>query len=129
MEAGFRAPDGYRMVNIDRVQHRVHRLVWIMHNGPIPDGLLIDHVDRTRDNNRLENLRLATPAQNQTNRGLSKANTSGHTGVSWYPPYKKWRAKISPNRKNITLGYFDTLEEAISARKAAERKHNYLGSA
>jgi len=51
---------------------------------------------------------------------VSSRNTSGHTGIYWYIPTNKWRAEIFQNGKQIYLGYFDTIEEAIAARKAAE---------
>lgn len=51
---------------------------------------------------------------------LSHNNTSGTKGVCWDKRSKKWQAYIYRNRKNKNLGYFNTIEEAIAARKAAE---------
>ena len=47
--------------------HSLHRKVWIYHNGEIPKGLVIDHIDRNKDNNEIENLRLATYSENIRN--------------------------------------------------------------
>lgn len=47
--------------------HSLHRQVWIYHNGEIPKGLTIDHIDRDKDNNQIENLRLATYSENVKN--------------------------------------------------------------
>lgn len=48
----------------------VHRLVWVAFNGSIPEGLEVDHIDRVRHNNRLENLRLLTPIDNRSKPGV-----------------------------------------------------------
>lgn len=47
--------------------HSLHRQVWIYHNGEIPKGLVIDHIDRDRGNNQIENLRLVTQSENNKN--------------------------------------------------------------
>lgn len=47
--------------------HSLHRQVWIYHNGDIPQGYVIDHIDRNRANNQIENLRLATQSENNKN--------------------------------------------------------------
>lgn len=50
-------------------------------------------------------------------------NSSGKTGVSFFPPMKAWRARIRLNYKEKTLGYFKTFEEAVAAREKAEREY------
>lgn len=59
-----------------------HRVIYEQAHGPIPEGMLVDHIDGNKRNNAIGNLRLATQAQNQWNAKLSKANTSGIKGVS-----------------------------------------------
>ena len=82
---------------------------------------LVDHIHgkETRYDNRKSNLRIATSKQNNRNRGLSSRNTSGVTGVVFERQRNKWRANIM----HLFLGRFDTKEEAIAARKAAEEKY------
>ena len=81
-----------------------------------PKGYEIDHVSLDTLDNRLSNLRICTHQQNQCNQSLQKNNTSGVTGVSWYPPRNKYRARIKIGQHDIHLGYYDTFIEAVQAR-------------
>jgi len=90
----------------------VHRAIWVMHNGEIPDGYIIDHIDRNRANNKIENLRLVTPTENNFNREKQSNNKSGRKGVSWHKQKGKWVAQIKIEGRNKFLGFFDSLEEA-----------------
>ena len=85
----------------------------------------VDHIDGDKLNNRKENLRECTRANNLKNRKLNHNNKTGHKGVFWYDynDYQKWRAYITLNGKQTYLGYFDNIEDAIHARKEAEEKH------
>jgi len=83
----------------------------------------IDHIDRNPLNNRKYNIRVATDSQNMMNRGIQKNNTSGITGVCWIKEKCKWKAQIKINRKNINLGYFSNFDDAVKARKGAEKKY------
>jgi len=81
---------------------------------------LVDHADGDRLNNRRENLRKATHAQNQQNTKLSKANTSGFKGVTFRAG--RWGAGIRANGTFTYLGRFTTKEEAARAYDAAARQ-------
>jgi hypothetical protein len=87
------------------------------------EGFETDHRNRNQLDNRRENLRFATSFQNKINRGMNKNNTSGVKGVSFNKDYSKWEASIGLNYKKILLGYFDSLELAIEARKLGEEKY------
>ena len=87
----------------------------------IPSDMEIDHKDMNRLNNRRSNLRCVTHQQNQVNQGLQKNNTSGYAGVSFFPARGKYRARIKISGKDIHLGYYRTIEEAVQARNWAER--------
>lgn len=93
-----------------------------------PDGsrLTVDHkmTGKTLDCRR-NNLRVADYSQQNANRGLSRANTSGFKGVSFAPRMKnKWKASIGHNNEKHNLGYFETKEKAHAAYcEAAVRMH------
>lgn len=84
-----------------------------------------DHLSRNTDDNRKCNIYLKPNIENCHNRGLSKINTSGKTGVSFDKAKNKWHSYITVNYKTINLGYFDNFEEAAKIRKEAEKKYNF----
>lgn len=83
---------------------------------PHKNGYEIDHINLNTYDNRKANIRYCTHQQNQINQPLQKNNTSGVSGVSWYPPRRKFRARIKVSQQDIHLGYYKTLEEAVQAR-------------
>ena len=85
-----------------------------------PDDLVIDHINHNTLDNRKENLRICTLSENQHNRIPGKNNVSGYVGVTPSPTPGKWVARIRVNYRTIHLGTFNTIEEAIEARKNAE---------
>ena len=111
---------GYQQITVQSRPYQAHRLAWLYIRGSWPTDQ-IDHINRIRTDNRIENLRDVSHKQNGQNRSKSSTNTSGHPGVSWNKQRSKWRAEIKHNQKHIHLGYFSILEEAIAARKAAEK--------
>jgi hypothetical protein len=77
----------------------------------------IDHINNDKTNNNVNNLRWVTQQQNQFNMGLSKSNRSGIKGVSFDKRENKWRARITIDNKDIHLGYFNNIEDAIKKRQ------------
>ena len=122
-ETGSVGTNGHGVVVVDARHYMTHRLIWAMTNGPIPLGMEVDHINGKRNDNRIHNLRLATQAQQSLNKGMSKRNTSGHSGVYLYKPTGAWVAKIRIQGRLKSLGYFKDIEEAIAARKAGVRTH------
>jgi HNH endonuclease len=121
--AGRLLPCGYLQLKADGRNYLVHRVIWLMATGCWPRDQ-IDHIDGSRTNNRLENLRAATGVQNACNKAPGAANTSGHLGVCWNKGKEMWLVRISVNGKRSHVGYFRSLESAVKARQqAAERLH------
>lgn len=88
-----------------------------------PENMLIDHISGNGLDNRRENLREATPSQNQINRRISPKNKSGQRGVRWHKYNKQWEASIRVDGKWTYLGMSKDLWAAISMRKLAEEKY------
>jgi len=101
----------------------VHRLI-ALHFIPNPEALpQVDHINRIKTDNRIENLRWVSNQENSFNTNKTRRVTSStYKGVCWYKKYKKWMAQIGINGKQKTLGYFDDEIDAARAynEKAAE---------
>lgn len=94
----------------------MHRLVLKLNNIEIPDKQLVDHINRNKLDNRLQNLRIVTPTGNGANRDIIE-NSVGYKGV--YKNYDKWIAQITILRKVTHLGRFNSPEEAARAYNEA----------
>jgi hypothetical protein len=114
---------GYLQVRVAGKRYYAHRLAWLYVYGAWPREY-IDHINRDTADNRIANLREATPAENQQNRDTNKNNTSGYLGVSWRKDCSRWAAKIMVDGKHHRLGLFKDLADAVAARKAAEPVHH-----
>ena len=119
--AGYRNSNGYLRIWINGRQINAHRIAWLWMTGEWPKKQ-IDHKDGNRANNRFDNLREATNAQNMANRPVQKNNACGVKGVCWANRRNKWRAQIHVKSKNIFLGHFDSIEDAASAYAMASEK-------
>lgn len=86
-------------------------------------GKHYDHKDRNPFNNRKENLRPASAAENARNASIPKNNTSGFIGVHWDKRHNFWVAQIGYNNKRIKIGTFVNKKDAIIARLKAELKY------
>jgi hypothetical protein len=126
-QAGY-VSQGYRRIGIDGSTYLAHRLAWLYMTGEWPKEQ-VDHADGNRGNNAWRNLREATHAENHFNIGIISTNKSGFKGVSWFRKTRKWRARITANGKERTIGYFDTKELAHEAyRKAASELHGQFAN-
>ena len=77
--------DGYARVKLGLARQSMfllHRLIYEYHYGAIPEGMVIDHIDRDITNNRIENLRCVTTRTNARNVKIGSRNRSGIVGVS-----------------------------------------------
>ena len=121
-EAGHINNKGYRTVDVLATNMRAHRVVWAIVHGVFPKGI-IDHINGVRDDNRIANLRDVSTQESAKNRGRQKNNPSGCVGVA--PRDGRWRVMIGTNGKRINLGTFSTFEDAVRARKTAEKKFGF----
>ena len=113
---------GYLSACDENKRHiRLHRLVM----GVTDYSTKVDHkrhppLPENQYDNRKQNLRISTNQENCRNTSLGKNNTSGVKGVSYSKKKGKWRAYITVDQKQISLGYFLDKNMAIKARKDAE---------
>lgn len=119
--AGVITNTGYRVMSVDAQKHLAHRLVWFYVHGKWPEHQ-IDHINGNRADNRLSNLREATPGQNAHNAKARSTNKSGLKGVSLHRG--RWHARIVVDYKMIILGYFPTKEAAHAAYCVAAKKYH-----
>ncbi len=80
-----------------------------------PDGMEVDHINGNGLDNRRENLRLCTRAQNRMNSVKRIGKSSTFKGVYWHKNCRKWRASLKLDGKEIHIGYFNTELEAAEA--------------
>lgn len=118
-----RMSKGYLHGMVNQVPYQAHRVIYKMMTGEEPPE--VDHEDHDRANNRWANLAAVNHAANSRNQKRSAANTSGVTGVSWHTRDLSWNAHCRIDGRQRSLGYFDSLEDAIAARRAFELAHNY----
>ena len=105
---------------------RLHQLIAERKYGKYDTKKLFpDHLSRDKSDNRKCNLVLKTNADNMKNRNLSKANTSGKTGVSYLNDRGLWAAYITINYKTIYLGEYSDYEDAVKARLIAEKQYGF----
>lgn len=109
----------YYCISNNSEWRRIHRLIM----GVTDKDIVVDHINHNGLDNRKSNLRICTSGQNTCNCLTSKNNKSGHKGVYWSKERKKWCAQISINNKTKGLGRYDTIEEAIEARKKAAKEY------
>ena len=110
---------GYRMVNLKNPDGQkgmsIARLLALAFIPNPEDKPEVDHINRNKDDNRLENLRWVTREENIANRGDFKNNTSGHKHINIEDGY--YRIQISRSEKHLRVRR-KTLEEAIAVRDA-----------
>ena len=113
---------GYLNLTVSGVEARAHRYAWLYVYGVWPKGE-IDHVNGSRADNRITNLRDVPRSINQQNRHKpQKNNKSGFLGVSLERGGKKYRATVRVGKKGHYIGSFDTAEAAHDAYVQAKRQ-------
>lgn len=113
--------EGYLRVRVNGKLYGVHRIAWAISHGTLP--MKIDHRNRVRSDNRLQNLRAATTAQNNMNRPMHSGKGVKLKGVSFHKRSQTYRARIKVNKTSHWLGQFGC---AISAALAYDRGATYF---
>ena len=116
---GAKTPTGHGVIRAGGKNVGAHRYSWERSNGPVPDGLFIDHACRVPACVNTEHLRLSTKAQNGANRAGAEAGRRHVLPRGVYPSLDKYQVKIQHRGKQYYLGTFETVEEAESASQQA----------
>jgi nucleoside diphosphate kinase len=123
----YRKHDNAYQVIIKRKHYLIHRVVFMMHHGYLPQ--FVDHIDGNRANNKIENLREATHSQNAHNCAIRKDSKTNVKNVSWNKVDKSWKVRIQVNHTRITIGQFKDLELAeLVAMEARNKFHGQFAN-
>lgn len=117
---------GYVKISINYKLYAAHRLAWLYVHGDWPPEQ-IDHINRVRHDNRIENLRLANNQQNCQNRSIRQDNKTGCPGITWRDDLCKWRVRIGVNGQRVNLGYFSDLNCAVAKYQEAKAQLHQCG--
>ena len=130
LKAGIKAGGvsrGYAYVTISRKRYPAHRLAWAYMYSEMPS--ILDHINGNPLDNRISNLRIATPAENSQNRIRANNNSShGKLGLSFDKKKQLWRARIGLDGKRIYLGKFKSQDDAYQAYLNAKRAMHPFGT-
>lgn len=124
--AGSPDSKGYLRIFIEGKRYKAHRLAWLYVYGVWP-AHQIDHINRTKSDNRIANLRETTNMQNCWNQGVRKNNKTRLLGVHLHKKTGKYRALIGVDNNTKHLGLYVTPEEAHAAYLAAKNEMHNLG--
>jgi hypothetical protein len=112
--------NGYKCGKLFRKTLRAHRVAFALMTGRWPTE--VDHINRDKSDNRWCNLREVTRHENCQNRPRRVDNKFGHTGIAFHKRMGKWQAYITADNTNHHLGTFDSRDDALMARRAAEER-------
>jgi len=117
-----RSVGGYRQLTLLWRTMYEHRLAWFYVHGEVPVDRPIDHINGNKWDNRISNLRLATPTENLANIRAKRDNVSGCKNVHWCTTKSRWIAKVKRAGRSIHIGTFRQYDEAVTAAKEARIK-------
>lgn len=113
---GHRDKNGYGKLTANKKPYLAHRFAYELANGPIPAGMVLDHICHNTSCVNPAHLRPATHKQNMEHQTAAhKGSKSGVRGVYWNAARRKWVGQVRHNRVSHYLGVFDTIEEAADA--------------
>jgi hypothetical protein len=112
----------YFRVFFDGKPRALHRMIYIWHHGQSEGN--IDHIDGNRENNKIENLRVASQQENCLNRKHHSTSKSPYKNVFWHQAVGKWTVAMSINGMRERFGYYDDIELAdLVAMEARDKFH------
>jgi hypothetical protein len=115
---------GYRHGSVNGEKYRAQRVIWALVYGTWPKHQ-IDHKNGERSDNRVKNLCVVSNTENCRNAAKKSNNTSGACGVRWVTGREKWRAQVRVDGKERHLGLFTSFDDAVAARKAADKLYGF----
>lgn len=114
---------GYKFGTILERPYLAHRVAWAISFGVWPEHH-IDHANGDQSDNRLNNLRSASRSENMGNSKRKSSNSCGLKGVTFHKETGRWRARLTKDLRQISLGIFDTPEAAHAAYCEAAKKYH-----
>jgi hypothetical protein len=120
--AGCLSTNTYGSVMIDKKAYCIHKIVFMMHHGFMPDQ--VDHKDGNRQNHKIENLRPANNSLNSMNKEAQSNNKSGVKNVCWNETHKKWLVQVNAFGKRVVSKMVEDLELAELVAEEARRKYH-----
>lgn len=123
-KCGHVAHNGYLRFSVKGTSYSALRLIWLYMTGELPT-CDVDHINHNRLDNRWSNVRLASRQENMRNATLSKASTSGFTGITWCKQQGQWAAQICIDGMTKKLGRYDCKIDAVAARIRANKKYGF----
>ena len=114
---GYVTRQGYKRVEVNGKSYAVHRLVYVMFNNSLPEQL--DHIDCNKLNNRIENLRPASSAENSSNRNLRSDNQYGTKNIYFDKTNGKWIVQVRKHGKSYFFGRYKDKDHAAKVAKTA----------
>jgi len=124
-DAGCEGQGGYIRLNILGKSVPAHRICWYLHYGDWPERDL-DHKNRRPNDNRIQNLRLATKAENARNRSSSRGSSSQYKGVSLVRG--QWRAAVACGDKRVSQSFKSEIAAAMWHDVQARKMHGEFAS-
>ena len=114
-KAGTPTQDGYICLNLDGRKLRAHRVIWKWMTGEDPGEMLVDHINRTKDDNSWGNLRLVNKSIN----AINSFRVDNASGVSYHSQSNLWFSRIRTGGKRVHLGFFKDRDDALAAYQDA----------
>lgn len=116
---------GYSIGVFKKTRMRIHRLIYLYHYGELPEFL--DHINRNRSDNRIENLRPATRQQNEFNK-VARSNT-GYKNICYLKSRDRYEVQFTIENKTVFCKKYKTIEEAIKVANDLRMKlHGEYGN-